>query len=158
MNRFRVNLHPAFFDALDDMGQKIKSPFEKIKDATKEAISKVEDSVRNGAVDVARFVDNLPGDIVNEQERRYGNESLYISDRKRFTTRIRDNAKDWSQRIKDGYNHLIQALQDGYLKNSDENTKKQVIENAKSKYMEEIKRQYRKKVWDAGDKNFDKVK
>ena len=70
---------------------------------TKEAISKVEESVRNGAVDVARFVDNLPGDIVNEQERRYGNESLYISDRKRFTKRIRDNAKDWSQRIKDGY-------------------------------------------------------
>ena len=158
MNKFRANLHPAFFGALDDMGQKIKSSFEKIKDTTKEAISKVEESVRNGAVDVARFVDNLPGDIVNEQERRYGNESLYISDRKRFTTRIRDNAKDWSQRIKDGYNHLIQALQDGYLKNSDENTKKQVIENAKSKYMEEIKRQYRKKVWDAGDKNFDKVK
>ena len=165
MNRFRVNLHPAFFDpeTPGSVPETQESPELKLEQELNELKAPILDEFKT-------FTDDFLSDVNQNKEQkilsRYVNtpesRQELRSDSQRFNRRIstkvweKPYSKLWNEKIVQGFWHLILELQENKYfegKNLQEETAK-----VKEKYWNEVKEQYINNVWFASDKKFGRVK
>ena len=153
MNRFKVNLHPAFFD------------IERLE-ASESAELKLERELNELKAPILQefgtATDNFLSAVNQSQEpkilSRYSDTSEMKKDHKRFFERINseNNGKKyselWNEKIVQGFWDLISALRENkYFDGKDVQAETARI---KEQYWNEVKDQYIDKVWFSSDKKF----
>ena len=162
MNRFRANLHPAFFIDNPEVPTDVsESPEIKVEALLDELKAPILEEFKT-ATD--KF---LAGINTGQEERilsRYTETAQIRSDLEKFKKRVdsttgKDGKKYsevWNENITNGFWHLITALRENkYFEGKDlpEETAK-----IKEQYWNEVKKQYIDNVWFAWDKKFEGVK
>ncbi len=108
MNRFRVNLHPAFFspETAPDRVEETNDPIRRQMDAEKEKhLSEITKEVENlKAVVLDNFkpeedILSSINDIQKQKLSKYTDEAEFRKDQKRFLKRIKNNSELWNQKI-----------------------------------------------------------
>jgi len=155
MNRFRVNLHPAFFknpDAAPDVQETQELNLEHaLKELKKPIMQEFETATNN-------FLTAVNQGQEQEIISRYTNKDQLRSDQKRFFERITKDeySKKWNEKIVQGFWHLIEELKENkYFKGK--NVKEETAK-IKEMYWDEVKQQYIDNVWFASDKKFERVR
>ena len=153
MNRFKVNLHPAFFDI-------------ERHEASESAELKLERELNELKAPILQefgtATDNFLSAVNQSQEpkilSRYSDTSEMKKDHKRFFERINseNNGKKyselWNEKIVQGFWDLISALRENkYFDGKDVQAETAKI---KEQYWNEVKDQYIDKVWFSSDKKF----
>ena len=165
MNRFRANLHPAFFT------KNPEAPTDVSESSEMEVEAKLDELKAPILEEFKAATYNLSTAINTGQEERilsrYTEDSQLRSDGKRFQERVNSTttgkegkkykySEVWDENIANGFWHLITALRENKYfedKNLSEETAK-----IKEQYWNEVKKQYIDNVWFAWDKKFEGVR
>ena len=159
MNRFRVNLHPAFF-VNPEIGSEVQeSPEAQLERELNELKAPILEEFSSAT-------NNFLSSVNQGQEQkilsRYTDSAQLRADQKRFFERVNSekNGKKysemWNENITQGFWHLISALKEANYfdgKNIQTETAK-----LKEQYWNEVKKQYIDSVWFSRNKKFDREK
>ena len=148
MNRFRVNLHPAFFDSLEvtESSEKTDNITEDLKDTKTDIMNDPDfrDMARN---------------VYEEVRYEYSNEQSFRKDLNRFNARVAKYGDKWKEEISKGWGTLLMALnEEGYFEDYTPEKKNKELRKIKEKYVKEVKKQYKKNIWYAKDEKFKAIK
>ena len=151
MNKFRVNLHPAFFENGIERGPErdtdsYKSEREKLMGQIGEQFSNLNLEGKGGVAEKA-FA-------------RYTDIAQWRIDHKRFSERIQTYGEIWNQAITQWRWKLLMALEEEHYFEDFKTTeaKNKEISKIKEKYIKEVENEYIDKVWYADDNKFNSIK
>lgn len=163
MNRFRVNLHPAFFEDIEAISTALEQKEffteletlaqtiwnEEFKGASSKFLEDVNQNKERRITSKYDLSSQDPG--VREKE-----EKRFKADYENFSKRLNANQNDWDSKIIQGFGRLIHALQDEWyfdeiknIKDNEEKNKKmrKKIDKVKGKYWNEVRKLYINNVW-----------
>ena len=163
MNKFRANLHPAFFETPieSEWRTEVVSETLEFERELEELKQPILDEFKTST---DKFLSAVNGNQEKQILSRYTNENReqLRADSRRFNERINQKnwekrySEIWSQKISEWFWALITSLKDGgYFKGKNVRTETAKI---KETYWNEVKNQYIENVWFAEDATFDAVK
>ena len=150
MNKFRVNLHPAFFKDPESAPERDTDSYQREREKLMGQIGEQFSNL------------NLEGKggVAEKAFARYTDIAQWRIDHKRFSERIQAYGEIWNQAITQWRWKLLMALEEEHYFEDFKTTeaKNKEIAKIKEKYIKEIENEYIDKVWYAEDKEFNGIK
>ena len=170
MNKFRNNLHLAFFDPENVFANQRREYYDRVSNPEEQELEQeVHEETQEVKEDVVQNPEfsNVAWNVVSVASSRYTDMEQLKRDRARFNERLRSKSSNWEEyvkvwekKIRDGFNHLIKSLEENnYFKDcKDDEAKTQKIADIMVRYSKEVHSQYEEYIWRGGNKTFNSVK